>query len=335
MRVLFVGGTGNLSLECTLRAIYKGMEVFHLNRGNRPERVPAGVVSLNVDARDEAAVARAVAGLRFDAVVDFIAFQPAHVEADLRLFGAMTGQYVFISTASAYRKPPVSHVITESTPLGNPYWKYSRDKIACEEVLAASRGGPAITVVRPSHTYGLGWIPSSFSSGDFTVARRMLDGKEVVVQGDGQSLWTLTHSKDFAVGLVGLLGNPAAFGETVQVMGDAVYTWDAIHKAIALALGVEPRIVHVPSDFIAHVDPEMGGHFLGDKTWSATFDCSKLRRLVPEFRTTVSLHEGLRESVDWYRADPSRERVNPAVNATIEKILEAWKRAMAAAVQGQ
>lgn len=326
MKVLFIGGTGNLSYECSLRALRKGMEVFHLNRGTRPGRTPPGLTSIRADVHDEEASARALGGLRFDAVVDFIAYEPGQVEADLRLFRDRTSQYVFISSASAYQKPPSRHVIDESTPLSNPFWRYSRDKIACERVLVeqGTRMGLGWTIVRPSHTYGSTWIPSAFGSSDFTVARRMLDGKEVVVQGDGQALWTLTHARDFAVGLVGLLGNPAALGEAVQVMGDEALTWDEIHHAIGEALGVEPRIVHLPSEFIAAVDPDMGQHFLGDKTWTSIFDCSKLRRLVPEFGTSVPFREGLRESVDYYLADPGRQKVNPVLDAVIERILAAW-----------
>jgi nucleoside-diphosphate-sugar epimerase len=324
MKVLFIGGTGNLSTDCTLRALAKGMEVWHLNRGRRP--VPAGVAALAADVRDEAAAARALGGGRFDAVVDFVAFTRAHIEEDIRLFRDRTAQFVFISSASAYRKPPLHHVITESTPLANPYWKYSRDKIECERALeeeAAARGFP-YTIVRPSHTYGSTWMPNAFSSSDFTVPRRMLDGRRVVVHGDGQSLWTLTHARDFAVGLVGLLGNAAAMGEAVQVTGDEALTWDAIHATIAEALGAKPRIVHIPSDFIAAVDPERGAHFLGDKTYSAIFDCSKLKRLVPEFRSTIPFGEGMRESAAWFMADPSRQVVDPALDATIDRILAAW-----------
>jgi len=330
MRVLFIGGTGNLSGDCTLLALRKGMEVFHLNRGTRPGLTPQGVTSIHADIRDEESSARALDGLRFDAVVDFIAFEPRQVEADLRLFRDRTDQYVFISSASAYQKPPLRHLIDESTPLSNPYWQYSRDKIACERVLVegGSRMGFGWTIVRPSHTYSSTWIPSAFGSSDFTVARRMLDGKEIVVQGDGQALWTLTHARDFAVGLVGLLGNPGALGEAVQVMGDEALTWDEIHYAIGEALGMEPHIVHVPSEFIAKVDPDLGQHFLGDKTWTSLFDCSKLRRLVPDFRVSVPFREGIRESVGYYLADPGRQQVKPDTDAAIERILAAWHRAV-------
>ncbi len=335
MRILYIGGTGNLSRDCSLRALAEGHELWHLNRGTRPERAVEGARLLRADADDEDAVRAALGTLRFDAVVDFIAYNPAQVERDIRLFSGRTSQYVFISSASACRKPAVHHVITESTPLENPFWDYSRAKIACECVLenAWRETGFPVTVVRPSHTYGTGWIPTAWTSSDFTVAARMLAGREVPVHGDGQSLWTLTHARDFAAGLVGLLGNPAAVGESVLVTGDEVLSWEAIHRTLAAALGVEPRIVHVPSDFIAAVDPEMGQHFLGDKAWSAVFDCSKLKRLVPGFRTTVPFHAGLRESVDWFMADPARRTVNARVDAVIDLVLERWKRGMDAVLK--
>lgn len=184
--------------------------------------------------------------------------------------------------------------------------------------------------MRPSHTYGRGWLPLAFGSSDFTIAARMLAGREVIVHGDGQSLWTLTHARDFAAGLVGLLGHPGALGEAIQIMGEEALTWDAIHRTVAAALGVEPRIVHIPSDFIAALDPGMGERLLGDKTYSTLFDCAKLKRLVPGFRTTTPLHVGVRESVDWLRADPARQAINAGMDATIERLLAAWRRAMAA-----
>lgn len=326
MKALFIGGTGNLSSDCSARALAKGIELWHLNRGTKAEAVPSAARTLCADIRDEAAAERVLGNERFDAVVDFIAFNRDHVEEDIRLFRDRTRQFVFISSASAYRKPPVHHVISESTPLANPFWKYSRDKIEGERLLeeeARATGFP-YTIVRPSHTYSSRWMPTAFGSADFTVPRRMLDGRRVIVHGDGQSLWTLTHSRDFAVGLVGLLGNPAAIGEAVQITGDEALTWDSIHATIGAALGAAPKIVHVPSDFIAAVDPDRGARFLGDKAYSAIFDCSKLKRLVPEFRTTVSFHEGMRESAAWYLADPARQRVDPEVDASIDAILAAW-----------
>jgi nucleoside-diphosphate-sugar epimerase len=334
MRVLFIGGTGNLSYDSSLRALVVGHELYHLNRGTREGRKIAGVTTLTADVGDEDAVRSVLGKLEFDAVVDFIAYTKEQVERDLRLFRGRTGQYVFISSASAYRKPPVHQVITEATPLHNPHWQYSRDKIACERFLEnewKDRAFP-ITIVRPSHTYGLGWIPTAWTSSDFTVAARMLAGKEIIVHGDGQALWTLTHTRDFAVGLVGLLGNPAAIGEAVQITGDEILTWESINRTIAAILGVEPRIVHIPSDFIAAVDPDLGQHFLGDKTYSAIFDCSKLKRLVPDFRTTIPFHQGVRESIEWIRADQARQKVSAQMDAVIERVLAAWHRAMQAAL---
>jgi nucleoside-diphosphate-sugar epimerase len=334
MRVLVIGGTGNLSYACSVAALDAGLEVFNLNRGSRPDQAAPGVVTLKADLRDGSAARSVLGDLRFGAVVDFISYTPEQLAPNLALFGDRTDQYVFVSTASAYRKPPVQHVVSEGTPLGNPFWSYSRAKIACERLLeseARDRGLP-YTIVRPSHTYGRGWLPTSFGSSDFTVPARLLAGKEIVVHGDGQSLWTLTHARDFAAGLVGLLGHPGALGEAVQIMGEDALTWDAIHRTVARALGVEPRVVHVPSEFIAAVDPEMGERLLGDKTYSALFDCSKLKRLVPGFRTTVAFHEGVRESVDWLMAEPARRKVNPKIDQVIERILAAWQKAISAAL---
>ncbi|MFQ3547869.1 MAG: SDR family oxidoreductase [Termitinemataceae bacterium] len=330
MKILFIGGTGNLSYDCSQVVLEQGHQLYHLNRGLETDKALGGIIQLTADIRDERAVREALGQHTFDVVVNFIAYTPDQVEQDIRIFSGRTGQYVFISSASAYRKPPVYHVITESTPLVNPYWEYSRNKIDCERRLYwewQERNFP-VTIVRPSHTYSRSWIPTAWTSSDFTVAARMLAGKEVVVHGDGQSLWTLTHSRDFAVGLAGLLGNRAALGEAVQITSDEVLTWESIHFCLAEALGVEAKIVHIPSDFIARVDPEMGAHFLGDKTYSAIFDCSKLKRLVPSFRTTIPFCQGIRESVAWYREDPARQRINTHIDGIIDRVLTAWHRAM-------
>lgn len=328
MRVLFIGGTGNLSYACSAAALESGLEVFNLNRGSKPEGVAPGVVTLKADIRDRGSARSALGDLRFGAVVDFISYTPEQLTGSLQILGDRTDQYVFISTASAYRKPPGHHVVTEGTPLGNPFWAYSRAKIACEQLLESEgrdRGLP-YTIVRPSHTYGRGWLPTSFGSSDFTVAARLLAGREIVVHGDGQSIWTLTHARDFAAGLVGLLGHPGALREAVHITGEEALTWDAIHRTVARALGVEPRIVHVPSEFIAAVDPDIGERLLGDKAYSTLFDCSKLKRLVPGFHTTIAFHVGVRESVDWLMGDPARRAANPKVDRTIERILAAWHR---------
>jgi nucleoside-diphosphate-sugar epimerase len=327
MKVLFIGGTGNLSRECSLRALGLGMEVHHLNRGMKGGEPIPGVLTHVADINDEAAARRALGDGRFDSVVQFVAFEPGRVRADLELFRGRADQYVFISTASAYKKEGEVGPITEDRALDNPYWPYSRSKIECERLLAAEgpSSGMAVTVVRPSHTYGRTWIPSAFGSSDFTVAKRMLEGRPVIVPGDGSLRWTITHARDFAVGLVGLLGNPAAYGEAVHVTGDEAPTWDEIHRAVGRALGVEARIVHIPVEFIAANDAGMGEKLLGDKGWTTIFDCSKLKRLVPGFEARVGFAEGIRESVEWYLADPGRQKTEPKTEALIDRLILDWE----------
>jgi nucleoside-diphosphate-sugar epimerase len=328
MRILFVGGTGNLSTACTAEALGRGMEVFHLNRGTQPEKTLPGVRTLKADIRDPAAARAALGSLEFDSVVQFLAFRPEQVEADLELFRGRTGQYVLISTASAYKKPSLTPVITEETPLENPYWEYSRLKAACEKVLkekAAALFFPW-TVVRPSHTYDDGWIPSCFGSAGFGIAWRMKEGKPIVVPGDGQSIWTLTHASDFAVGLVGLLGRKDALSEAFHITSDEHLTWDAIHRIVGGALGVEPRIVHIPSDFIASLIPERGAALLGDKAVSVLFDNAKIRRFVPEFSPRVPFAEGIRRSLGWFDAHPELERPDDRIDQEMEAILGRWRQ---------
>jgi nucleoside-diphosphate-sugar epimerase len=327
MRVLFVGGTGNISRECVLESLRRGWEVSLLNRGNSP--VPEGARSIRADIRDRAAAAQALRALRgqtFDAVADFIAYDPSHIETALDLFRGRTGQYVFISSASVYHKPLRHYLITESTPAFNPFWEYSQKKIACEQRLArayAEEGFP-MTVVRPSHTYSEGWFPTTFGSRDYTVAARMLAGKEIVVHGDGESLWTLTHSRDFAPAFAGLLGNAAAVGETFHITSDFVYTWNRIHLTIGAALGVEPKLVHVPSEVIARMVPSRGAGLLGDKAHCLVFDNSKVKRLVPGWAARIPWDEGARMSVDWYEAHPEKKVSDPAIDAEVESVLQKW-----------
>ena len=332
MRALFIGGTGNISLACTRRALEKNVEVIHLNRGTRPEKAPHGVTTLRADIRNADEVRRALGGMRFDSVIQWLGYLPEHVEADIARFRDRTAQYVFISSASAYRKPLPHPVITESTPLGNPFWEYSQNKIACERLLERAWEDSRFpyTVVRPSHTYDDGWIPTCFGSRDYTVARRILDGKEIVVPGDGQSLWTLTHASDFARGFIGLLGNPTAIGQAFHITSDESLTWESIHQTIGLALGASPRIVHVPSDFVARVCPERGKSLLGDKAHSAIFDNSKIKRYVPEFLATMPFAEGIRRSLAWLDAHSESKKVDAVIDGEYEKVLEAWRRAMEA-----
>jgi nucleoside-diphosphate-sugar epimerase len=286
--------------------------------------VPEGVRVLQADIRDPAATRAAIGAREFDVVVDFVAFTPDHVQADIDLLRGRTGQYVFISSASAYQTPPERVPVTESTPLRNPYWRYSRDKIACEDLLVRAyreEGFPA-TIVRPSHTYDQTTVPFD---GGWTAVARMRQGKPVIVHGDGTSLWTLTHHLDFARGFVPLLGHPRTLGEAFHITSDDVLTWDQIARSLATAAGVEPRIVHVPSDAIAVADPEWGAGLLGDKAHSMIFDNAKLRSVVPDYRATIPFEQGAREIVEWHDADVSRQQVDTRLDAVMDRLVEKYQ----------
>jgi len=326
MRVLFIGGTGIISSACSELALQRGIELYLLNRGGSYRQPATGAKLLHADIRQRASVQAALENLTFDAVVDWVAFTPEHVQDDVALFGGRTGQYVFISSASAYQTPPHYLPVTESTPLHNPFWQYSRDKAACEARLAEAyrQGGFPATVVRPSHTYDPTLLPFH---GGYTNVARMRAGKKVVVHGDGTSLWTLTHHRDFAVGLVGLLGNPHAVGETFHITSDEWLSWNQIYEIVARAAGVEPRLVHVPSDLIAAFDLEWGASLLGDKAHSMVFDNSKIRRLVPEFQARIPFWQGAREIIAWYDADPARQVVEPYFDALQDRIISAMEGA--------
>ena len=328
MRVLFLGGTGNISTACVEQALAQGHHVGILTRGQRPSPFGPRVEVLLGDRDDATALGKAAEG-RWDAVVDFLAYRPAQVELATSAFAGRTGQYVFISTAAAYDKPNARLPLTEDAPLANPFWEYARLKIACEERVLQAHRERAVptTIVRPSYTYGPTWIPSGFGGQDYTVVDRMRRGLPIVCHGDGTALWGMTHNSDFAVGLVGLLGRSEAIGEAFHITTDELLTWDAIYAAIARAAGVEAKLVHVPSALIAAVVPERGPSLLGDKAHSSVFDNSKLRRLVPEFQPRVPFAEGVARSVAWFDADPSRRVVNAAANDSIERVLAAWGRA--------
>ena len=325
MRVLFIGGSGIISSACADLAVERGIELYLLNRGRSTDRpVPPAATVLRGDIRDPESVVKALDGLDFDAVVDWVAFTPEHVRADIDLFRGRTGQYVFISSASAYQTPPARVPVVESTPLSNPFWQYSQAKIACEQLLVEAyraEGFPA-TIVRPSHTYDRTTVPFD---GGWTVLDRMRRGKEIVVHGDGTSLWTLTHHTDFARGFVGLLGHPRTIGDTFHITSDDFLTWNQIAYALAKALGVEPRIVHVPSDAVAAADPEWGAGLLGDKAHSMIFDNAKLRDVVPGYCATVPFERGAREIVAWYLEDPARQRVDERLDTVMDKLVEAYR----------
>lgn len=325
LKVLFIGGSGTISSASTRLAVDRGIDLHVLNRGTSTTRpLPEGVTVLRADVRDPASMRTALAGLEFDAVVDWVAFTPDHVRADIELFTGRTGQYVFISSASAYQTPPARVPVVESTPLRNPYWQYSRDKIACEDLLVGAyrESGFPMTIVRPSHTYDKTLIPLD---GGWTAVQRMRDGKEVVVHGDGTSLWTLTHHTDFAKGFVPLLGHPRTIGDAFHITSDDAPTWDQITRALASAAGVEAHIVHVPSDVIAAADPAWGAGLLGDKAHSMVFDNSKLRTVVPDFRATIPFEQGAREIVDWYDADPARRQVDTRMDAVMDDLVQRFR----------
>ena len=327
MKVLFIGGTGKISSASTPLAVERGFEMYLLNRGQTDRPVPKGVKVLNGDIRDPGSAKKALAGHSFDAVVDWIAFTKEHIETDIELFRGRTNQFVFISSASAYQSPPVNLPVTESTPLDNPYWQYSRDKIACEERLmrAYREEKFPITIVRPSHTYDKTMLPFQ---GGWTVVDRMRKGKKILVHGDGSSLWVYTHHTDFAKGFVGLLGNNRAIGEAFHITSDELLTWNQLHEITARAAGAPPlQVVHVPSDLINAFDKNWGAGLLGDKAASMVFDNTKIKRVSPEFRCTVPYERGAQEIIAWYDADPKRQVVNEEFNALTDRIIAAQERA--------
>ncbi len=303
------------------RVLAAGHDLTVLNRGGTAIRpLPEGVETLRADVRDADAVSAAIGSREFDVVVDFVAYTTDHVQSDVDTFAGRMAQYVFVSSASAYHKPPLRVPVTESTPLHNPYWQYSRDKIACEELLmrAYRENGFPVTIVRPSHTYDRTSVPID---GGWTQIDRMRRGLPVVVHGDGTSLWTLTHHTDVAKAFVGLLGNARTIGEAYTITGDDVLTWDQIFTTLGRAAGAQPRIVHVPSDMIASVDPDWGAGLLGDKAHSMIFDNSKVRGIVPDYVATVPFEQGAREIIQWRDGDPQRRVVNDKLNARIDELI--------------
>jgi nucleoside-diphosphate-sugar epimerase len=332
MRVLFVGGTGIISTACTRLAAERGIDLTLLTRGRRAAELPAGVKTLTVDIDDDAAAEAALKCADFDVVVDWIAFTPAHIERDIRLFQGRTRQYIFISSASAYQKPATHYLITESTPLSNPFWQYSRDKIACEELLnkAYRESGFPITIVRPTLTYGDTQITLAVNSWlkSYTVVDRMRRGKKVIVPGDGSSLWVITHNTDFAKGLVGLLGNVQAIGHAFHITSDEAMTWDQFYEIVAEAAGVKPNLIHIPSDYLAACDPEELGSLTGDKANSTVFDNTKIKRFVPGFCCTTPFAQGVRRTLAWFDADPARQQIDHDANAAWDRLIDIYERGL-------
>ena len=322
MRVLFIGGTGVISSACAELAIERGAELYLLNRGASLRPVAEGAHVMRADIRNPDSVRAAIGDLEFDVVVDWIAFDPEHVETDLDLFRGRTAQYVFISSASVYQTPPARLPVIESTPLDNPYWQYARDKIACEQrlVRAQQEEGFPVTIVRPAHTYDRTKLPIR---GSYTMVDRMRRGAPVVIHGDGTSVWALLHHTDFARGFVGLLGDARAIGEAFHITSEELLTWNQIFATVAAAAGAQVHAVHVPSEWIAGFDPEWGASLLGDKAHSMIFDNSKLRSIVPDFAPAVSFAEGAAESLSWFDAEASRREVDPRFDRVLDEIVAA------------
>jgi nucleoside-diphosphate-sugar epimerase len=329
MKALFIGGTGTISTAITELAPKCGFDLYLLNRGSKMELVPEGVKVIEADIYQEEAVREKLKDLTFDVVVDFIAFHTSALERDVRLFQGKTKQFIFISSASAYQKPLSTPFITESTPLYNPYWEYSRNKIACEEYLMKEyrENGFPITIVRPSHTYSDFGVPVAIHgrNGSFSVVDRIRKGKKVIVHGDGNTLWTLTHNTDFAKAFVGLMGNFHAIGEAVQITSDESLSWNQIYAIIGSALGVEPQIVHIPSETLAKVNPELLGGLLGDKSHSVIFDNTKVKRLVPGFTATVRFDQGVRRTLQYILSHPELQKPDPEFDIWTDKMIEAYE----------
>lgn len=330
MKALFIGGTGTISTEISKLCVSCGWELTLLNRGNTSERVPEGAQTVHADIHDERAVRAALGDRTFDVVAQFIAFTPEDVQRDIRLFSGRTAQYFFISSASAYQKPLSSPYITEGTPLCNPYWQYSRNKAACEEVLmhAYRENGFPVTIIRPSHTYCERSVPVALhgACGSFQVLERIRTGRKVIVPGDGLSLWTLTHSRDFAVAFVGLMGNVHALGETFHITGDERLTWNQVYEAIGAALGVTPKMVHIASETLGALCGEFVGALLGDKSNTVLFDNSKIKRAVPEFCATTRYDQGVREAVAYVYAHPECQRPDPAFDTWCDRVIDGYER---------
>jgi nucleoside-diphosphate-sugar epimerase len=327
MKILFIGGTGNISTATSRLAVARGIDLYLLNRGKSTLKVP-GAKSIVGDINAPEQLEQALAGHQWDVVVNWIAFTKEEIERDIKLFAGKTKQYIFISSASAYQKPATHYLITESTPLFNPFWQYSRDKIACEDALTLAYREQRfpITIVRPSHTYDT-VIPVALGGWkEYNIVDRLRKGKKIVVHGDGTSLWTLTHSDDFAIGFVGLLGHPKAVGHAFHITSDDVLSWNQIYKGLADAVGVAPNVVHIPSDFICQHWPDQTGNLLGDKAHSAVFDNTKIKIFVPEFKATIPFHQGIRRTLGWLEADPSRQVINPETEKELDKIVKKYQQ---------
>lgn len=323
MKALFIGGTGTISSACSVAAITYGIDLTLFLRGKSQRAAPEGIRIIHGDIRNQVEAQQALADQTFDVVVNWVSYIPQHIETDLALFQGRVGQYIFISSASAYQTPPLHLPVTEATPLDNPFWQYSRDKIACEERLIQAYRNQKfpVTIVRPSHTYDQTLIPLH---GGYTNIDRMRRGKPIIIHGDGTSLWVLTHHRDFAQGFTGLLGNSHALGRAVQITSDELLTWNQIAETLAKAAGLQPKLEHIPSEVIATYDTEWGASLLGDKSHSMIFDNTLIKQLVPGYKAVIPFERGAQEIIDWYAADLSRQIVDTTFDTLCEHILADW-----------
>lgn len=327
MKVLFIGGTGNISSSVSKLCIAKGIDLFLLNRGIRENTVAKAKV-ITGDINNFEQIKNVLKDHQWDAVVNWIAFNEKDIERDIQLFRNKTKQYIFISSASAYQKPPLNPVITESTPLKNPFWDYSRNKIACEERLnkAYREEDFPITIVRPSLTYDT-VIPVAIGGWtEYTIIDRMKKGEKIIVHGDGTSLWVVTHAEDFAKGFIGLLGNLHAIGNAFHITTDELLTWNQIYETIANTIGVEPNIIHIPSDFIVSQENSLMGSLLGDKSYSVIFDNSKIKKFVPDFIATIPFKEGIERTLNWFDEKPERKIIRKETNEMMDRIIQSYER---------
>jgi nucleoside-diphosphate-sugar epimerase len=326
MNILFIGGTGNISTDCAALLHARGNRISVLTRGKNS--VPREYQALRGDRKDPVFLRKAVSGARIDVAINFMGFEVPELALDFEVFRGKIQQYMFISSATVYAKPPQKLPITEDAPLGNAWWDYAQKKLACEQWLLdrKTKDGFPVTIVRPSHTYSKLWVPNPVSSASYTFAARLEAGKPVFVPDQGENPWTLTATSDFAVGLAGLIGKGEAIGEAFHITSDEALTWNRIYAEIAAALGVrEPAIEKIPTDFICEVAPQLTGNLKGDKSHPGVFDNSKVRKLVPEFKCSKPFRVGVRESVDWLRKHPEAQNLNAEWDVTIENVIGAWR----------
>jgi len=320
MRVLFIGGTGNISSACTGEALKQGHEVIHFNRGISFSDYES-IITVSGDINNQADRNKLIQYAPFDVVVDFICFNPEQMQSDIDFFTDKTRQFIFISTATVYQKPPSHYIITEDCPLENPFWKYSQNKIACENILT-NQYKLNYTIVRPSYTFGKKWIPVALTARSYNPIYRIRKGLPLISHGDGESLWVTTHNSDFAKAFIGLLGNPGAINNHFHITTDEVHTWNQIYLIIGKVMGIEPKLVHIPSDFINSLEPEWGAGLLGDKARSMVFDNSKIKNLLPWWKATKTFEEGIRESISWFEERPERMDIDTETNNKTNRILQ-------------